>query len=345
MSKRLPSDPAGTAFRRRVPIRAQLSQHERFYDDPSSAASRQADYERLITNYYDLVTDFYEAGWGESFHFAPRRRGERFRASLARHQRFLAESLGLRPGMEVLDAGCGIGGPMRAIARASGAIITGLNINAYQIRRAWILNEKAGLSRSCRVVNGDFMALGFAENSFDAAYAIEATCHAPERIQAFREIGRVLKPGALFAGYEWCLTARFDPLEREHLAIKKRIEQGNGLPDLTEASAVTSALRAAGFETTEAKDLAETTGSDAAWYTPLAEHGLSLRGFLRTRAGRGLTNRCLRFAERFGCVPSGMAAVSSLLNEAADALVQGGQRGIFTPMFYFLARKPDGNTE
>ena len=26
--------------------------------------------------YYDLVTDFYEYGWGPSFHFAPRRTGE-----------------------------------------------------------------------------------------------------------------------------------------------------------------------------------------------------------------------------------------------------------------------------
>ena len=33
--------------------------------------------------YYDLVSDFYEYGWGRSFHFAPRVTGESFRASRA----------------------------------------------------------------------------------------------------------------------------------------------------------------------------------------------------------------------------------------------------------------------
>ncbi len=32
---------------------------------------RTTDYESLTNKYYDLVTDFYEWGWGESFHFAP----------------------------------------------------------------------------------------------------------------------------------------------------------------------------------------------------------------------------------------------------------------------------------
>ena len=33
---------------------------------------RKADYRTFENTYYDLVTDFYEYGWGESFHFAPR---------------------------------------------------------------------------------------------------------------------------------------------------------------------------------------------------------------------------------------------------------------------------------
>jgi len=38
--------------------------------------------------------------------------------------------------------------------------------------------------------------------------------------------------------------------------------------------------------------------------------------------------------------PKGSAAVSSFLNAAAEAIVRGGETGIFTPMFYVLARKP-----
>jgi sterol 24-C-methyltransferase len=39
-------------------------------------------------------------------------------------------------------------------------------------------------------------------------------------------------------------------------------------------------------------------------------------------------------------VPKGTTEVSQVLNTGADALVAAGQMGIFTPMFFFLARKP-----
>ena len=84
-------------------------------------AKRKEQYADLVNTYYDLATDFYEFGWGRSFHFAQRNSGESFKASLARHEDFLADELALRPGMTVLDAGCGVGGPMREIATYSGA--------------------------------------------------------------------------------------------------------------------------------------------------------------------------------------------------------------------------------
>ncbi|KAK3217821.1 hypothetical protein Dsin_011791 [Dipteronia sinensis] len=39
------------------------------------------------------------------------------RESIKRHEHFLALQLGLKKGQKVLDVGCGIGGPMREIAR------------------------------------------------------------------------------------------------------------------------------------------------------------------------------------------------------------------------------------
>jgi len=35
--------------------------------------ARKANYVAVANNFYDLVTDFYRFGWGESFHFAPRK--------------------------------------------------------------------------------------------------------------------------------------------------------------------------------------------------------------------------------------------------------------------------------
>jgi len=57
---------------------------------------------------------------------------------------------------------------------------------------------------------GDFQKQPFRDGTFDAAYAIEATCHAPDRLRTYGEVARVLKPGAYFAGYEWVMTDKYD---------------------------------------------------------------------------------------------------------------------------------------
>ncbi|KAH7365397.1 hypothetical protein KP509_18G025100 [Ceratopteris richardii] len=77
---------------------------------------RKSKYADMVNKYYDLATSFYEYGWGQSFHFAHRLSTETLQESIKRHEHFLALRLNLRPGMKVLDVGCGIGGPLREIA-------------------------------------------------------------------------------------------------------------------------------------------------------------------------------------------------------------------------------------
>ena len=78
--------------------------------------------------------------------------------------------MGLRPGMRVLDVGCGVGGPAREISRFADAKIIGVNNNDFQIARARKYTERAGLSDLVAFQKGDFMKLSetFGENSFDA---------------------------------------------------------------------------------------------------------------------------------------------------------------------------------
>ncbi|GAB2232755.1 hypothetical protein Droror1_Dr00011809 [Drosera rotundifolia] len=99
---------------------------------------RKSMYSDMVNKYYDLATSFYEYGWGESFHFAHRWNGESLRESIKRHEHFLALQLALKPGQNVLDVGCGIGGPLREIARFSSTSVTGLNNNEYQISRGQV---------------------------------------------------------------------------------------------------------------------------------------------------------------------------------------------------------------
>lgn len=65
--------------------------------------------------------------------------------------------MGLRDGMNVLDVGCGVGGPGREIAKFAGVNVVGLNNNDYQIDRATKYAADEGLSDRLSYVKGDFM--------------------------------------------------------------------------------------------------------------------------------------------------------------------------------------------
>jgi len=65
--------------------------------------------------------------------------------------------MNLQRGMRVLDAGCGVGGPAREMARFSDIHITGVNINDYQLERATLAAGRAGMSDQLKFVKGDFM--------------------------------------------------------------------------------------------------------------------------------------------------------------------------------------------
>ena len=56
--------------------------------------------------------------------------------------------------------------------------------------------------------------------------------------------------------------------------------------------------------------------------------------------GRWFTHRSLQVLEMLRIVPRGTVAVSHMLNTAARAFVDAGRLGIFTPMYFLLARKP-----
>ncbi|XP_062175324.1 cycloartenol-C-24-methyltransferase-like [Alnus glutinosa] len=297
---------------------------------------RKANYTDMVNKYYDLVTSFYEYGWGESFHFAQRWKGESLQESIKRHEHFLSLQLGLKPGQKVLDVGCGIGGPLREISRFKLTSVTGVNNNEYQISRGKELNRIAGVDKTCNFVKADFMKMPFPDNTFDAAYALDATCHAPDAYGCYKEIYRVLKPGQCFAAYEWCMTDSFDPNNKVSLA-QTEIEVGNGLPEIRLTRKCLEALKQAGFEVIWEKDLAE--DSQVPWYFDMDTSRFTLSNFRITAAGRFITRNMVKAMEFVGLAPKGSLRVQIFLEQAADGLTKAGKREIFTPMYFFLVRK------
>ena len=296
---------------------------------------------RLVSRYYDVVTSFYEFAWGATFHFSPRRPGETLGASQRRHDEEIGELLRLRPGMAVADIGCGVGGPLLNTARATGASITGINFNADQIRRSEERVARAGLGETCGFLYADYMDVPLDEGVFDALYSFEAICHAPNRARAFGELHRLLKPGAEAAVVDWCLTDAFDADDPRHRDIRARIERTNATPELPTTGEYVEIARDAGFDLIRTVDQQAEAGNPAPpWYMALQGRDISLSSFARTPAGRALTASVTRVLEGLRLAPADTSETARFLNVAADALVEAGQLGIFTPSFLVHARKP-----
>jgi 2-polyprenyl-3-methyl-5-hydroxy-6-metoxy-1,4-benzoquinol methylase len=108
--------------------------------------------------------------------------------------------LDLKPGMNVLDAGCGGGRHLSEAFRANGVNVVGIDLNRDDALKA--LNTARIMRRAgedggghALVLSSDITRLPFKDASFDVVICSEVLEHIPDHIQAAREIIRVLKPG------------------------------------------------------------------------------------------------------------------------------------------------------
>jgi sterol 24-C-methyltransferase len=190
------------------------------------------------------------------------------------------------------------------------------------------------------------MEMPFEANSFDAVYAIEATCHAPVFEGVYGEIFRVLKPGGSFGCYEWCMTDTYDENNPQHKKIAHCIEVGNGIPKMRTTQECIQALRNVGFDVLMDQDMSN-VGDTINWFYPL-EGDIRKCQTLKdvfttvamTKLGRFTTTSFVGALEKVGLAPKGTLETQKFLETAADALVAGAQQNLFTPMFFFVAKKP-----
>jgi len=292
-----------------------------------TAASKD---QQQIRSYYDLVTDFYEFGWGRSFHFCPQFAKESRQLAMQRHQLRLAEKLKLKPGMRVLDAGCGVGGPLLNIARHSGAHITGLNICEYQLAKARRYAAKARMQHQTDFVVGDFMNAPLSDASFDAIYTIEASVHAKSRLKCFQEMHRLLKPGGVFAGYEYVVTERYDENNPLHVSTMRKLEDYSAVQQTPTIQQHRETLQAAGFKILQLEDM--------------LKPGMTFNSRLKSSwvaspIARALTKALTFTLEKLSVAPKGATKVSQLLNISADGYADAGELEIFSPCLLFVAYK------
>lgn len=100
------------------------------------------------------------------------------------------------PTDHILDIGSGIGGPARYFATRFGCRVTGIDLTAEFCDVARHLTGLLDLEDRITFEVGDALAMPFADAGFDGAYSMNVSMNIADKDAFYREIHRVLKPGA-----------------------------------------------------------------------------------------------------------------------------------------------------
>jgi ubiquinone/menaquinone biosynthesis C-methylase UbiE len=96
----------------------------------------------------------------------------------------------------LLDIGSGIGGPARYFANRFGCRVTGIDLTPEFCDVARRLTRRLGLDDRVSFEVGDALAMPFPDSGFDGAYSMNVSMNIADKRGFYREIRRVLKPGA-----------------------------------------------------------------------------------------------------------------------------------------------------
>ena len=165
----------------------------------------------------------------------------------------MADRLPISATDHILDVGSGIGGPARYMARRFGCRVSGIDLTGEFCDVARHLTALLGLADRVTFEQGDALAMPFADAAFDAAYSMNVSMNIADKRALYREIHRVLRPGAWLSLSEvvrgpggepdyptpWARTAATSFLATEAETRENLAASGfaiESLRDMTEAS-------------------------------------------------------------------------------------------------------------
>ena len=177
------------------------------------------------------------------------------------------EKAEIKPGIHVLDVGCGIGGSARFIASASGCRVTGIDVTQELIDVADELTKRCGLDDQVEFSQADALDMPFDDAAFDLVWTHNVIMNIEEKAQLLAEFARVLKSGGRYSCSEYLQGPGGDP----YYPLPWATDATTSF--LVSPEELGRLLEDAGFRITKSEDLNETNQAFFAAAKARAERG------------------------------------------------------------------------
>ncbi|ROT78692.1 uncharacterized protein [Penaeus vannamei] len=161
--------------------------------------------------------------------------------------------MGLRPGMRVLDVGCGTGGSAFYMARHYGVHVHGVDLstNMIDIAKDRLNREEKYLQSMIKFEVGDITKVQYDNASYDIIYSRDTILHIPNKEDLYRTLQAWLKPGGKLFVTDYCRG------DQEHSQEFLDYVKRRGY-DLRTVKAYGKVLEEAGFKDVQAVDMTPT---------------------------------------------------------------------------------------
>lgn len=242
------------------------------------------------------------------------------------YEEFVAREIELKAGDRVLDLGCGRGRIAAHMSKYADVHVTGLNIDADQLASARAFASKRKLPLEFIQQDFNILPLNLESESFDAFYQIHALSLCKDLPATFREIYRVLKPGAKFSSLDLVTLPGYDSGNPEHAEVMRRLKIIVGAVGTPTAEKFQAALEEAGFRV-------------------LKSHNASIDG-LQTPLIRRAENYFRRLRSlvlmlvKLHILPQHFKTLLLRLTQDGEAFGQADRMGLTTASYHVLAEKP-----
>jgi sterol 24-C-methyltransferase len=168
--------------------------------------------------------------------------------------------------------------------------------------------------------------LAFEDETFDAAYEIQALSYAKDKIKVFSEIFRVMRPGARFSYLDWVLLPPFDSSNPEHADLLKRACGLMGAVDSPPVQDVINAMEKAGFQIVLSEN-PSIDGQQNSMFTSEDKY------FDRLRTA-------VEIGVRIRLLPRHFLLLVDRLMKDADAMIEVDRMGLGTTAYHIVCEKP-----